>query len=105
MRDALTNAVRTMPTHLEQAQRQRMKKKGRPQGSGQVQGGNAQEGQRHREAMPHRNNIAGWSLRRNRKSLLTPGKKRRKPGISSRTDGAENAAFLCGAATKVTQSG
>jgi hypothetical protein len=54
--------------------------------------------------MPHRNNIAGRSLRRNRKSLLTPGKKRRKPGISGRMDGAEIAAFLCGAATKVTQS-
>jgi hypothetical protein len=59
-----------------------MNKKGRSRGSGQVQGGNAQEGQQHRKAMSHRNNIAGWSLRRNRKKFLHIKKSRGNPGIS-----------------------
>jgi hypothetical protein len=38
-------------------------------------------------AMPHRNNIAGSSLRRNRKGCLETVKKRRIAGLSGRSRG------------------
>jgi hypothetical protein len=54
--------------------------------------------------MPHRNNIAGRSLRRNRKSPVAAKKSTEFPEYLCRLSRGPPAAFLCGAATIFAQS-